>query len=125
MEYKTAEQKLLHDYEALESENMRLADENESLMRQLYPGRRRWGTYFAEHGRRLVLKECESWMGTEVRRDANGKWDDFDEWARRSFDELPDYMSRMDFMLEYSDELRALYDEELDKAVKSSDAEMG
>ena len=31
MEFKTAEEKLLHDYDVLEEENMRLHDENEML----------------------------------------------------------------------------------------------
>lgn len=35
MEFKTAEEKLLHDYDLLEDENMRLCDENRLLLKRV------------------------------------------------------------------------------------------
>ena len=57
MEFKTAEEKLLHDYDILEEENMRLHDENEMMRNRISELEKRLEDLFEQNHRLLVERD--------------------------------------------------------------------
>lgn len=120
MEFKTAEEKLLHDYGALEDENEALKDAVDDAIGRINDALGQippWFREFYEAGRRGVFMEYGNcFFPHEVDATDDGGHIGFDEWYSVGFHRFPDYMSKNDFKSEFEAELRDIYGKKLAEA---------
>lgn len=75
-----------------------------------------------EIGREKILSDSLSmWHWAYI--DGNGKQDTFDEWLRRTVRQVPDWVSRDEFLEAFDEELRKLYLKDCLKAFAEKKAE--
>lgn len=81
----------------------------------------RWFTAIYEYGRRQLFdKYTPYWHSVSVTQDDDGvkEAQKFESWFKSTYNDLPDFMSREDFLQEFEPELKALYEDERAKALK-------
>lgn len=81
----------------------------------------RWFGAIYEFGRREIFKKYTPyWKSVTVSEDQDGnrKAESITSWSKRVFDNVPDFMSREDFLQEFEAEIREKYAEELGEAMK-------
>lgn len=81
----------------------------------------RWFGAIYEYGRRELFKKYTPyWASVNVYENEDGSKsaEKMADWFKRNFKDVPDFMSREDFMQEFEAEIREKYAEELGEAMK-------
>lgn len=105
----------------LEAENKALRARADAIRSGTDDETPRWFGAIYEYGRREIFnKYTPYWKSVSVDKDQDGnrKAESITSWFKRVFDNVPDFMSREDFKTEFEPELRSLYADELEKAMK-------
>lgn len=79
-----------------------------------------------EEGKKRILKDSiYSWEKIEVKKDESGniKTTPYEKWVERKIGNIPDWLSKQDFLKLFADDLMAIYNKEKEEAIKKLESD--